>query len=57
MFACYFEDRLFLIGIKEYHLGCIYFLERSYEADIEASESSSDDHITYEVNTFTNFLL
>ncbi len=48
---------LFLIGIKEFNLGKIFFWDRDYEADIDAGEISNYDNIAFVANSFTEFLL
>ncbi|WP_020160109.1 MULTISPECIES: SMI1/KNR4 family protein [Methylobacter] len=47
----------FLIGIKDYNLGKIYFWERSYQADIGAGELPGYDNIADVANSFVEFLL
>ena len=48
---------LYLIGIKEYNLGKIFFWESSYQADIAEGEFPSYDNIAFVANSFTEFLL
>jgi|GEM_PF-1081394 len=57
---CFARDlggSLFLIGIKEYNLGKIFFWDSSYEADIDAGEIPSYDNIAFVANSFVEFLL
>ena len=48
---------LFLIGIKEYNLGKIFFWESSYQANLSEGEFPSYDNIAFVANSFTEFLL
>ena len=48
---------LFLIGIKEYNLGKIFFWESSYQANLSEGEFPSYDNIASVANSFTEFLL
>jgi hypothetical protein len=48
---------LYLIGIKEYNLGKIFFWESSYQADIAEGEIPSYDNIAFVANSFTEFLI
>ena len=57
---CFARDSggsLFLIGIKEYNLGKIFFWDRDYEAEIEVGEIPNYDNIAFVANSFTEFLL
>ena len=47
----------FVIGIKEYNLGKIFFWDRDYEADIDDGETPNYDNIAFVANSFTEFLL
>ena len=48
---------LYLIGIKEYNLGKIFFWESSYQANIGEGEIPNYDNIAFVANSFTEFLL
>ncbi len=48
---------LYLIGIKEYNLGKIFFWEFSYQADIGEGEIPNYDNIAFVANSFSEFLL
>ena len=48
---------LFLIGIKDYNLGKIFFWESSYQANIGEGETPNYDNIAFVANSFTEFLL
>ncbi len=57
---CFARDSggsVYLIGIKEYNLGKIFFWDRDYEADIDAGETPNYDNIAFVANSFTEFLL
>ncbi len=57
---CFASDpgsSLFLIGIKDYNLGKIFFWEISYQADIAEGEIPNYDNIAFVANSFTEFLL
>ncbi len=57
---CFADDpggSLFLIGIKDYNLGKIYFWERSYQANIGEGETPNYDNIADVADSFVEFLL
>jgi len=57
---CFASDpgsSLFLIGIKDYNLGKIFFWESSYQANIGEGETPNYDNIAFVANSFTEFLL
>jgi hypothetical protein len=56
-FACNPGDSQFLIGIKDYNLGKIYFWQRDYQADIGAGELPGYDNIADVADSFVEFLL
>jgi len=47
----------FLIGIKDYNLGKIFFWESSYQANIGEGETPNYDNIAFVANSFVEFLL
>ncbi len=47
----------FLIGIKDYNLGKIFFWESSYQANIGEGETPNYENIAFVANSFTEFLL
>jgi len=48
---------LFLIGIKDYNLGKIFFWSSDYQANIDEGEIPNYDNIAFVANSFTEFLL
>ncbi|MCX7110054.1 MAG: SMI1/KNR4 family protein [Proteobacteria bacterium] len=59
-FLCFANDpggSLFLIGIKDYNLGKIFFWESSYQANIGEGETPNYDNIAFVANSFVEFLL
>ncbi len=48
---------LFLIGIREYNLGKIFFWSSAYQANIGEGEIPNYDNIAFVANSFTEFLL